>query len=89
MPLPENIIYNQFLPNKQTSMWKTKSSYNTDIQKYILKKMSAIMIIFVRTQYVNYLWPNNDTDLGQYWLRYNLLPDGTKPLPETMLIYHQ
>ena len=41
MPLPENIIYNQFLPNKQTSMWKTKSSYNTDIQKYILKKMSA------------------------------------------------
>ena len=27
--------------------------------------------------------------LGRHWLRYGLLLDGTKPLPETMLTYHQ
>ena len=36
-----------------------------------------------------------DIDLGQHWLRYQhwprkwLVPDGTKPLPEPMLTYHQ
>ena len=30
-----------------------------------------------------------DKDLGQHWLRYSLLPDGIKPLPEPMLTDHQ
>ena len=33
--------------------------------------------------------PNGDKNLGQHWPRYGLLPDGTKPLPEPMLTYHQ
>ena len=31
--------------------------------------------------------PNGDID--QHWLRWCLLPDGTKPLPEPMFTYHQ
>ena len=33
--------------------------------------------------------PFGDTDLGQHWLKKGLLPDGTKPLLEPLLIYHE
>ena len=32
--------------------------------------------------------PYGDRDLGQYWLM-RVMSDGTKPLPEPMLTYHQ
>ena len=28
-------------------------------------------------------------DLGQHWLKYALFPDGTKPLPQPMLVSAQ
>ena len=32
---------------------------------------------------------NGVKDLGKHWIRYNLLLEGTKPLHEPILTYHQ
>ena len=51
-------------------------------------------IVFKGSLFFNSLWPNDSRHMGkEIWVNIGsgngLLPDGTKPVPEPMLIYHQ
>ena len=52
-----------------------------------------MVAISSRSQHVNSLWPNNTITMTLVFVNTGsgngLLPDGTKPLPEPMLTYHQ
>ena len=60
-----------------TDIWKTSKNYQ---ENHLVE------------QNINLLWPSNAI-WWQIWINIGsgdgLLPDGTKPLPEPMLTYHQ
>ena len=57
----------------------------------ILHEISDLMALYQTGDepFINSLWPSDAIrPQGTEWTN-GLLPDGTKPLPEPMLIYHQ
>ena len=70
------LIYKDYLSSK-ISIIKTRLSYT-----YVYIGEETFLT------HCGLVTPYSDIDLGQHWLRYGLLPEGTKPLPEPILTYH-
>ena len=71
--------------DKQPAECHSNSVHNT-ISHKISKLNDYYFFILTHSSLV---MPNGDTNLGNIGSGYGLLPDGTKPLPEPIIPYHQ
>ena len=69
-----------------TGNWLTTLWWSQGILHPSVRGVNTCADFFLKKCIFNDGMPYGDIDVGQHWLRYGWLPDGTKPLPEQMLI---